>query len=130
MPIQYIAVQDWGYDAVYLLVDEENLPAQAHEAELGDHQATKLTLTPALSLPLPTSRSKMASRGAPSSAADRGILRSRGWSRLVSSIAHSPGGIPAAGSGGSRGGQGSSLEVPRTPKDFDQLLRDAGLNID
>ena len=61
--------------------------------------------------------------------ADRGILKSRGWSRMVASIAHSPGGIPD-GSTSREGLQGGSLEMPRTPEDFDRLLKDAGLNLD
>ena len=111
----------------------EKPPAQDQAGSL-DGLPLSQAPTPVSSAPAPPSRGNnrtgMTSRGAPSFATDRGILRSRGWSKLVSSIAHSPGGIPAAGSGGSRGGQGSSLEVPRTPEDFDQLLKDAGLNMD
>ena len=53
----------------------------------------------------------------------RSVLRSRGWSRLVDTIAQSPGGVQdeSAADGG--------LEIPRTPEDFDKLLKDAGLDL-
>ena len=72
------------------------------------------------------SRSGLISRGQGPAGSSRSALRSRGWSRLVDTIALSPGGVQLQD--GPDSDQGGVLEMPRTPEDFGKLLKDAGFN--